>query len=166
MYQVKNNIYFIKVFLKVTLSIICYLFFTLYTVPMYHNVRAYVDEKMFLTKRALVVGETNIIVDVVDTPESRQLGLSGRKNLEQGHGMLFVFQLSDMHGFWMKDMNFNIDIIWFNEYGEVSYYVENISPDTYPTVFAPPTKSLYVLEVPFGFVKEKGIKLGDKIDLY
>lgn len=162
----RNNFYFLKISLKVVLSVACYLAFTLYTVPAYTHVRAYVDEKLFSDKRNIVVGETSILVDVVDTAEERKRGLSGRRELPENNGMFFIFQESSTHGFWMKDMNFAIDIIWFNEYGEAVYFVENIKPETYPTIFASPEESRYVLEVPAGFVEREGIKLGDKIDLY
>lgn len=166
MNPIKNNIYFLKVSLKIVVSIICYLIFTLYTIPAFNNVRAYVDEKMFTDKRVIVVGETPVIVGVVDTQEAREKGLSGKSELAEGTGMLFIFEEIGMHAFWMKDMNFSIDIIWFNEYGEVIYFVENISPNTYPAKYTSTQESLYVLEVPAGFIKKQGIKIGDKIDLY
>lgn len=166
MYPIKNNIYFIKVFLKVSLSITCYLAFTIYTVPVYKNVRAHVEEKMNTKIQNIIIGETSLIVEIRDTPESRQRGLSGREPLRSHEGMLFVFEELGDHRFWMKDMKFSIDIIWLNEYGEVIHYAENISPDTYPTLFNSPQQSKYVLETQAGFVKKEAIKLYDKIDLY
>jgi len=162
----KDNLYLIKIILKVVLSIICYLAFTLYTVPAYNNVRAFVDEKMFSNKRSIVVGDTALIVDVVETPKDRERGLSGRRELIDNNGMLFVFEEKQINKFWMKDMKFSIDIIWFNEYGEIIYFVENVSPETYPQLFGPDEDSQYILEVRAGFVKEKGFKLGDTIELY
>jgi uncharacterized membrane protein (UPF0127 family) len=152
--------------LKVVLSIACYLLFTIYTVPTYKNVRAYVDERISTKKQNMIIGETAMQIIIVDTPESRQKGLSNREPLEEHEGMLFVFEENGQHGIWMKDMKFEIDIIWFNEYGEIIHYAENVSPDTYPQVFDAPQKSRYVLETLAGFVKQEGIKLGDKVDLY
>ncbi len=166
MHQIKNNIYFIKLFLKISLSVICYLAFTIYTVPMYKEIRTYVDEKINSNKKTLVIGSTHINVAIMNTPEKRTQGLSGKSHLDQDEGMFFMFDDIDSHNFWMKDMNFSIDIIWFNEYSEVIYIVESLGPETYPATFAPSTKSKYVLEVPAGFVKREGIKLGDKFDLY
>ncbi|OGJ37504.1 MAG: hypothetical protein A2383_00575 [Candidatus Pacebacteria bacterium RIFOXYB1_FULL_39_46] len=54
-----------------------------------------------------------LIVEVVNTPESRNRGLSGRERLETD-GMLFVFDRPQIIGFWMKEMKFPIDIIWLN----------------------------------------------------
>jgi uncharacterized membrane protein (UPF0127 family) len=164
-HQIKNNIYFVKMFLKVVLSIACYLFFTIYTVPMYENVRAYVDEK-FSDRRAIVLGEAPIFVEIVQEGEDLKKGLSGRSTLQSDEGMLFIFEKADLHGIWMKDMNFAIDIIWLNEYGEVVHYEKNVVPETFPKVFAPSQLSKYVIEVSSGFIEREGIKIGDKIDLY
>jgi uncharacterized membrane protein (UPF0127 family) len=165
MYNERINTYYIKKFLKIGICIACYLAFTLYTVPAYQNIRTYADEK-FLSKRSVVVGETAIIVDIADEPDERERGLSNREDLPEGTGILFIFEEKDLHGFWMKDMNFSIDILWFNEFGELVYYVKNVNPDTYPVIFTPDEPAKYVIEVPAGFIKEEGIKMGDKIDLY
>lgn len=147
-----------------SLSVICYLAFTLYTIPAYKNISAYVDEK--INQQNIIIGETSLLVDIVTTPQARKDGLSNREPLLENEGMLFVFEEMGDHGIWMKDMKFSIDIIWLNEYGEVVDFEEHVSPDTYPEVFSPSQKSKYVLETHAGFVKKEGIKLGDKIDLY
>lgn len=165
MFTEKNNAYYIKIILKIILSVGCYLVFTLYTVPTYHNVRAYVDEK-FIDKRSIIIGETALVVDVADESQQQERGLGGRTILTEGTGMLFVYSKSDIYSVWMKNMHFNIDVMWFNEYGELVYYMQDLSPDTYPYVFSPTQKSKYIIEVPAGFIKQEGIKLGDKIDLY
>lgn len=50
-------------------------------------------------------------VEVVNTEASREQGLSGRQAI--GHdGMLFVYPSPNLAGFWMKDMLFNLDLVW------------------------------------------------------
>lgn len=153
-------------FWKIALSIFCYFVLSLYTIPLYHNVRAFVEEKLNTDKKTIIIAETKLNIEVVDTDEKRILGLSGRLDLPADTGMLFVFQENGIHNFWMKDMNFNIDIVWFNQYGEVIYFVENATPKSYPKLLGPTQESMFILEVPAGYIKSKGIKLGDKIDLY
>lgn len=165
MHQIKNNAYFVKIIVKIVASIICYLAFTLYTVPTYKNVRAYVDERMSTQKHNININGTPILVTIVADAESRKNGLSNREPLREHEGMLFIFDEVGQHGIWMKDMKFSIDIIWFNEEGEVIHYVENVSPDTYPQVFDAPLKSKYVLETLAGFVEREEVTLGQKVDL-
>lgn len=155
-----------KLVLKTTFLAAVYLFFSYYTMPAYWSVKAFVEERFSTESKVIVLGESAVTVEVADTLPERMQGLSGRATLPPGNGMLFIFDEADLHGIWMKDMNFPIDIIWFNTFGEVSHFEEHVSPDTYPDTFYPLSPSLYVLEVPAGFVNEKNIKLGDKIDFY
>ena len=58
-------------------------------------------------------------VEVADTQASRELGLSGREKMGDDEGILFVFDTPGRYGFWMKDMQFPLDIIWINQNGVV-----------------------------------------------
>lgn len=107
------------------------------------------------------INENTFLVLIADTPDKRALGLSGRENLASGQGMLFVFDELGDYPFWMKDMNFPIDILWINGDYKIVHILENVVPETYPNTFASPEKSLYVLELPTGTVAEKAIKKGD-----
>ena len=105
----------------------------------------------------------DIQLEIADTPEKRAQGLSGRKELASKRGMLFVFDTPEKSGIWMKDMNFSIDIIWFDEQKKVVYIKEHATPESFPEVFIPSTLTSFVLEVPEGFVKERGIEVGDTV---
>jgi uncharacterized protein len=96
----------------------------------------------------LKIGTHLYQLEVATTPKERELGLSGRNNMPMSVGMLFVFPNEGMYGFWMKDMHFNIDMVWANGQKNVVYLVRNVSPDTYPRVFSPVQKAKYVIELP------------------
>ena len=101
-------------------------------------------------------------VYVADTPEERQLGLGGRDYLPPDQGMLFIFPEDGTHSFWMKDMRFPVDILWFSSDGRIVTIVSNVSPDTYPDkIFGPKEPARYVLEVNAGFVAQNGVEIGD-----
>lgn len=109
----------------------------------------------------ITVGEADIVAEIADTNTKRTRGLSGRNILEGNEGMLFVFEKPDHYGFWMKEMNFPIDIIWIGEDMRVRGITEHISPDTYPEVFYPPAEVRFVLETSAGFARSHDIKNGD-----
>lgn len=111
------------------------------------------------------IREVQIPVTIADTVESQRQGLSGTASLETGTGKLFVFTKSDTHGFWMKDMNYAIDIIWIDASGTIVYIVPSLAPDSYPSVYASPVPAKYVLEVNAGFTRQQGIVEGDQVDL-
>jgi uncharacterized protein len=109
-------------------------------------------------KSSLITPNGRIIVEIVDTEELRQKGLSGRRDLGLNEGMLFGFDYSSIDRcFWMNDMNFAIDIVWLNSEKEVVFFKENVLPETYPELFCPDESSQYVLEVKAGRALELGI---------
>lgn len=63
---------------------------------------------------AAVVDMRGMRWEVVDTDEGRERGLSGREKMGDGDGMLFVFPKRGLYPFWMKDMSFDLDIVWLD----------------------------------------------------
>ena len=128
-------------------------------------------EKNVYNKREINIGEETILVEVVDTLETRNKGLSGRDGLNEGQGMLFVFETQDVSpAFWMKDMSFSIDIIWIND-GKVVLISKEVPPPAADTpdrslpLYTPQTAVDYVLEVSAGFSDQQDIKVGDKVTI-
>ena len=74
--------------------------------------------------------------------------------------MLFVFDKSGFYPFWMKEMNFSIDIVWIGDNWEIIGVAENLNPDSYPQTFSPSQPVWLVLEVNAGWVKRHNIKTG------
>lgn len=105
-----------------------------------------------------------IKVDLALTLETQSQGLSGRKSLKEDEGMLFIFKKPEPHYFWMKDMNFPIDIIWLGEDLKVVYVEKNAQPISFPTTFGPKEDSKYVLEVISGFSEKNNLKEGNKVE--
>ncbi len=112
----------------------------------------------------LGINDSPINIEIAQTNIQRQRGLSFRESLPQDTGMLFIFDNPSKPNFWMKDMNFSIDIIWINENGYVTGVEENISPDTYPNKFSPQEPALYVLETNADWVSRHQINIGDKVE--
>ncbi|MDE2071772.1 MAG: DUF192 domain-containing protein [Patescibacteria group bacterium] len=113
--------------------------------------------------RTAVLAGTPVDVEVVSMDASRQEGLSGRTSLPQGQGMLFVFDSDSMWGFWMKDMNLAIDIVWLNAQGSVVTVASNIAPDTYPEIFYPSAPARYVIELPAGWAAAHNLAEGQQV---
>ena len=115
------------------------------------------------TVKYIKIGDKTIKVDVVSTPELLEKGLSGRKDMKEDEGMLFVFKNSSKYSFWMKNMNFAIDMIWINESLNVVYIKKDAKPESFPEVFSTNTDAKYVLEVMSGFSKKNNLKEGDSV---
>ncbi|MCL4339461.1 DUF192 domain-containing protein [Patescibacteria group bacterium] len=115
----------------------------------------------------LHIGNNNFQVQIADTDTLRTLGLSYRKSLCSGCGMLFIFDHPEYYRFWMKGMNFPLDFIWING-NKIVDLTQNVpnpqDPNTtdLPT-YAPQSPADKVLEVNSGVVTKEGIKIGEKI---
>ena len=91
-------------------------------------------------------------------------GLSGRENLENNQGMLFLYEQAGQYSFWMKDMNFSLDIIYINS-DEIMEIFKNVplKTDGEITGIFPVQTVDKVLEVNAGFCDLYDIQIGDKI---
>lgn len=98
------------------------------------------------------------------TEAEREQGLSDTSSLNSNQGMLFFFATSTVPNFWMKDMNYPLDIIWIDNNKKIIGVVQNLSPSTYPQTFAPTSPVSYVLEVSSGFFEKNNLKIGDSIN--
>lgn len=109
------------------------------------------------------IKDMNIRVEIADTAQKRKTGLSGRERLPENQGMLFVFDSAGLHGIWMKDMRFAIDILWLNREGTIIDLKRNVPPESYPSVFYPVSSAWYVLELPANYTELFSIKIGDTV---
>jgi len=110
----------------------------------------------------LTIGENTFIVDLAKTPKEQAQGLSGRKSMANDRGMLFEFNRNSMHGFWMRGMEFPLDLVWIR--GDVVMSVEkNAPPDNSenPKIYKAPEPVDRVLEINAGLADKLGIKAGD-----
>lgn len=110
------------------------------------------------------VSTSSITAFVAATDQERQRGLSGVKVLADDAGMLFIFSAPQVANFWMKDMNFPLDMIWIDENKVVTGVSSNISPETFPKTFSSSVPVSYVLEVNAGIAEKMGIKTGTSLN--
>lgn len=114
---------------------------------------------------SIKIGEHELVVEIADEAAEQVRGLSGRETLAEGRGMLFVYDKPAVRSFWMKDMQFSIDIMWIGENKKVVGIEHAVSPNTYPQTFSPPVPVQYVLEVPAGWAEKNNIRKEDPLML-
>lgn len=127
------------------------------------NNKSFKKEQPINNVKHIKVNGVSVNVELALTPESQIRGLSGRNELKEDDGMLFVFNNIGYHSFWMKDMKFPIDIIWIGDDLQIVYIKKDAQPKSYPDVYTPDKKAKYVLEVISGFSQKNNLKEGDKI---
>lgn len=111
------------------------------------------------------INDLAISVEIADSPDEWNRGLSGRAALPHDRGMLFIFPKPGIYPFWMPNMHFPIDIIWIGQDLRIVDITMNVPPDSYPQRFSPRSPAQYVLEVHAGFAAHHNIKVGDSVTL-
>ncbi|KAF6244039.1 hypothetical protein C6988_00145 [Nitrosopumilus sp. b1] len=102
-------------------------------------------------------------VQIADTEPRRVRGLMFQNQLPYDEGMLFVFDTPGQYSLWMLNMQFPLDMIWFDEQGRVVHIEENVPPcktaleTATCTGKSPGGFASYILEVTGGFVEKFNI---------
>ena len=106
-----------------------------------------------------------IPVEVADTLKKRRLGLGKRTSLKKGWGMLFIFGKRKPYRFWMKDMQFPLDIIWLDNH-RIVHIIHNAKPTNYKDeteVMTSPLPANFVLEISAGRAAKLQLKKGQRM---
>jgi uncharacterized protein len=113
------------------------------------------------------IGEHTFLVSVARTPEELQKGLSDRNSLPQDQGMLFIFEQAGDQSFWMKDMNFPIDIIFINNdrIVSISKNAQPVENNVNLPLYSSSQPADKVLEINAGLSDEYGFKVGDQVKI-
>ena len=117
------------------------------------------------------VDETVLEVQVADTEPRRIRGLMFQDQLPYDQGMIFVFNESGVYSLWMLNMQFSLDMIWFDENGDIVHIEKNIPPCKTPTEIMacqsiiPSGEAKYILEVSSGFIDQFNITKDSKLDI-
>ena len=117
-----------------------------------------------LARGSVTVGMHRVEVELARTADEQRQGLSGRRHLSEGSGMLFPYASPSRPGFWMKNMFIDIDIVWIAG-GRIVGIESQVPHAVQPPlpVYRPPTPVDAVLEVPAGTAERLGWRAGDPV---
>lgn len=110
----------------------------------------------------------DFVLDLAKTPQAYRQGLSNRASLEKNQGMLFIYPEKQNLSFWMKEMNFDIDLVWLLE-GKIMAYIENMPkpPENIALkdlpLYTSPMPVNQVLELPAGAVQRLKLQVGQEL---
>ena len=109
---------------------------------------------------------TRVFVEVPDELEEFARGLMFRNHLPWNAGMLFAFNEEEPQTFTMKNTLIPLDMIFIESNSKIIDIKENVPPCKQEECPSYPSRepAQYVLEVNAGFVQEKGVKVGDRLE--
>ena len=105
-------------------------------------------------------------VRIANTQPQRYTGLSDTESLGPNEGMLFVHETEGQYAYVMRDMDFDIDIIFIAENGTITTIHHASAPpegERYSEQYA--GRGKYVLEVNRGWTNRTGVSVGDRVEL-
>ena len=110
--------------------------------------------------KVIEINDKKYRAEFVTKPKDLEIGLAKYQKLAPDEAMYFDMHNKGPQIFWMKDMKFDIDIVWIND-----NTVVGINQGYYKTPFTlikSPAGTNYVLEVNIN----SGIKVGDKLTIH
>jgi len=111
--------------------------------------------------------KATVAVAVADTPDERYTGLSDHDSLADGEGMVFVHGDEGERTYVMREMDFDIDIIFIDADREITSIEHARAPEPGEDGNELQHTGLaqYVLEVPRGYANQTGMAPGDSVVL-
>ncbi|MEI7473484.1 MAG: DUF192 domain-containing protein [bacterium] len=110
------------------------------------------------------INDVKVSLEVADNDKDRETGLMNRKTLSEHQGMLFLFDKTQEVYFWMKNVNFPLDMLFVRKNKIVNFYskVPTCKATTCP-IYPSSEQVDSVIELKSGFCEKYKIKIGQKI---
>ena len=129
-------------------------------------------ESVEFPRGTIILDDKILEVQIADSDSLRVRGLMFQDTLPYNEGMLFVFDESGIRPMWMLNMQFNLDVIWFDENSNIVAIETDVPPcKTTVEVVACRENGVtgdnakYVLEVTAGFVDKFNITENSKLEI-
>lgn len=126
-------------------------------------------ESVEFPKGTIKIDNVVLEVQIADTEPRRVRGLMFQDELPPDQGMIFVFPEPGLYSLWMLNMQFSLDMMWFDQDGKIVHIEKNVPPCktaleiTTCQSIVPEDNALYVLEVTSGFVDRNNITEDSKL---
>ena len=109
--------------------------------------------------------EFRVRVEVADDLAEQAKGLMDRTALGEKRGMLFVYPEEQALSFWMKNTLIPLSIAFIDSQRRI-IDIQAMKPlDDEPPHYVSAEPAQYALEVNRGFFKQRGVKIGDRVEL-
>ncbi|HKZ61668.1 MAG TPA: DUF192 domain-containing protein [Nitrososphaera sp.] len=127
------------------------------------------DRDTGFPKGTVMIGDDVITVEVAETPAEKQRWMTFRQDrLPLDTAMLIKHSAPDLHEVRMLNIEYNLDLIWFDENGNAVYMIKDAPPcgnlfETVSCTYKTTKQALYVMAASSGFIDSHGIVIGSKM---
>ena len=129
------------------------------------------SKNLEFSKGTVVINNHSISAEIAETPAERQRWLTFRtEKLPFSSALLLVYDKSDLYSLWLLNIQFNLDLIWFDNAGNIVYMIKDAAPckntlDPVQCTYKNTTPSKYILAATAGFINYHNITKDSKIKL-
>jgi uncharacterized membrane protein (UPF0127 family) len=112
-----------------------------------------------------------ITVEVAETAAEQQRWMTFRHDrLPFDTAMLIKYDKPDLYEVWMLNVEYNLDLIWFDDHGNAVYLKKDVPPcsnvvETVSCTYKTTKQALYVMAATAGFIDEHHISSGSKMTI-
>lgn len=127
------------------------------------------DRSADFSKGTVRLGDDIVTVEIAETVAERQRWLTFRQDtLPLDTAMLIKYDTPDLYEIWMLNVEYNLDLVWFDQDGNAVYIKKNVEPcgnilDQVSCTYKPTSKALYIVAGTAGFADEHGVDIGSKL---
>jgi uncharacterized protein len=116
------------------------------------------DKKIDFPKGTLRIDNNTIQIEIAESPAARQRWLTFREHsLPLDSAILLVYSKPDLYPLWLLNIQFNVDLMWVDEKGNIVYIVKDVPPcksslDAVQCTYKNTKPAKYILAATAGFI--------------
>jgi uncharacterized membrane protein (UPF0127 family) len=129
------------------------------------------NRNLEFSKGTIAINNHSISTEIAETPAERQRWLTFRsEELPLNSSILLIYDKPDLHSLWLLNIQFNLDLIWFDGDGNIVYIKQDVVPckntlDASQCTYKNTIPAKYVLAATTGFINYHNITKDTKIKL-
>ena len=129
------------------------------------------EKDISFPKGTVRIDEQVITVEIAETASQHQRWMTFRHDrLPLDTAMLIKYDKPDLYEVWMLNIEYNLDLIWFDENGNAVYLKKDVPPcsnvvETVSCTYKTTKDSLYIMAATSGFVDFHHITEGSKMKI-
>ena len=121
------------------------------------------NKSLDFDRGTIKIDDSIIDVEIAESDAERQRWLMFRnEEFPLNSAMILVYPKSDHYALWLLNIQYNLDIMWFNEEGKLVYYIKDAKPcenplDPHNCTYKTTVPSKYIVVSTEGFIKRNNI---------
>lgn len=129
------------------------------------------NKQITFKKGTIKIDEAPISVEIAKTQTEKQRWLMFRNDkLPLDQALIMVYEKLDWYSLWLLNIQYNLDLMWFDEQGEIVYLKKNTPPckstfDMQECTYKTTKPALYIVAATSGFIDNHNITENSKMTI-